>query len=65
MITVTYRCGHIHTLTGDETVPYCHCGERAIAVVKAPAPRFRGHVSGPHAETLDLPAVPVSLEKKA
>ena len=41
MITLTFACGH--TLRVKEDVkdpPECHCGERRVQRVKAPAPRF-------------------------
>ena len=61
-ITVKFGCGHEATLTGDEQHPRCACGNDVIDVVKAPAPRFRGHALGPCAQFEDLPAKAVTLK---
>jgi len=65
VITVTFKCGHITTLTGDESVPVCQCGERQLATVKARAPRFRGLANGPCAVYEELVPARVSLEVKS
>lgn len=64
MITVTFSCGH--RLQQDRVeIPICPaCGERRVARVKAPPPRFRGVVVGPCAEYVDLPAKPVKVTKE-
>ena len=63
MITIIFKCGHIHTFTGDESVPICHCGERIMMNVNARAPRFRGLANGPCAQYEELPPEPVTLTK--
>lgn len=64
MITVTFECGHSRTTSGSETTPTCACGESKITRVDAPAPTFRGHARGPHAEYVDLPAKAVTFGKE-
>lgn len=61
MITVTFVCGHKKQANGSEDQLVCSCGEQKIANVDAPAPQFRGHVRGPHAEFTELPAKAVSF----
>jgi len=58
MITVSFACGH--RIAYDDKVessPICQCGETRVRRVDAPAPRFAGFCSGPHAEmrALDPP----------
>jgi hypothetical protein len=60
-MTVTFQCGHTREATGAETELRCDCGEARITQVVAPAPRFTGHVTGPHAEFQNLPAEAVQL----
>lgn len=61
---VIFTCGH--TVRPDakaESAPVCPtCGNRTIERVEVRPPRFTGAASGPHVETRDLPAVPVSLK---
>lgn len=65
-MTLRFRCGHSARIDPDKTpTPVCACGERRIArVLDAPAPRFTGVATGPHAVTRDLPAMAVSLTTK-
>lgn len=63
MITVTFKCGHTKQVNGSEEKLACSCGEAGIERVDAPAPSFRGHVRGPHAEYADLPAKAVTFEE--
>lgn len=48
-MTATWACGHRGVVSSDVSeAPVCpHCGERRVSDVKAPAPRFRGPVTGP------------------
>jgi DNA-directed RNA polymerase subunit RPC12/RpoP len=47
-MTVTFKCGHAVELDDPKDPPVCKaCGERQIANVKAPAPRFTGACVGP------------------
>ena len=47
-MTVTFKCGHVVEMEDAKDAPTCQtCGERQIANVKAPPPRFRGVGSGP------------------
>lgn len=63
--TVRFGCGHQQKLTGAEQSPACGtCGNRTVVHVKAPAPSFRGHCRGPHAQYEALPAVHVALGAK-
>lgn len=64
MITITFECGHQKTADGGETKVACACGETRIAQVNAPVPRFRGHVTGPHAEYVALEPKAVVFEEK-
>lgn len=63
MITVTFTCWHERqvpvTMTG--ALSCVQCGETRVARVKAPPPRFTGHVRGPSAITKDLGPVTVNL----
>jgi len=61
MIPVRYACGHLSAINPDEPAPPCACGERRIARVIAPPPRFRGVASGPHVTSVPLEAIPVNL----
>lgn len=62
MITVTFKCGHTRIASGNETELSCAlCGETDVERVNAPAPRFTGHVRGPHAAFKDLPAKAVTF----
>lgn len=61
MITVKFACGHMLRATGDEQGVTCGCGERRIVSLKAPAPRFVGHCTGPHASFENLPATAVTF----
>lgn len=49
MIRVTFKCGHGTDIADDlKDAPACPtCGERQIANVKAPPPKFRGVGAGP------------------
>ncbi len=49
MITVRFACGHEMTVGEAQTeAPICAvCHERRVQRVTAPAPRFRGTVTGP------------------
>jgi hypothetical protein len=60
-MTITFACGHtqIREVSVD-TPPLCGCGERRVARVVAPAPRFRGACLGPHAVQEALAGVAVS-----
>jgi hypothetical protein len=58
---VTFACGHaVELKEAGDTPPVCSCGERQIANVVAPAPRFRGACQGPLARTEDLPAMAIA-----
>jgi hypothetical protein len=47
-MTITFACGHRVTLDASaDNPPQCSCGERRVARVQAPAPRFRGACRGP------------------
>jgi hypothetical protein len=64
MITITFLCGHTREMTGNEAGELCcGCGERQVTKIDAPAPRFTGHVQGPHAEFKNLDPQPVTFEK--
>ena len=64
MIRITFACGH-RLMQDAIEVPLCPvCGERRVASVKAPPPRFRGMVLGPCAEYVELPAKPVKVTKE-
>lgn len=62
MIRVRFRCGHAHEVSG-KTAPRCIvCGETRVArTLNAPAPRIKGHGSGPLVQSVALEAMPVSL----
>lgn len=47
MITIRFACGHQVASAGTEPPRCSECGETRIAHVDAPAPVFRGAVSGP------------------
>lgn len=65
MVKVTFQCGHVVDLDPDRTAEiHCLCGERSIIRVEAPPPRFRGHVSGPSAETVPLEPIALDLGSK-
>ena len=56
-MTVTFRCGHSVDLPRDvASAPMCGCGERIVSSVSGAIPRFRGACTGPHAETVTMPA---------
>lgn len=60
MIAVTFRCGHAQAVPLSQTGSICCavCGTGQVSRVKAPAPTFTGHVTGPRARTKDLgPAI--------
>ena len=41
MITLTFTCGHTQRVNENvKEPPVCHCGERRVQRVNAPAPRF-------------------------
>ena len=61
-ITIRFTCGHVVAVSDDaKSPPVCGCGERAVASVKARAPRFVGACVGPYAETKVLPPETVDL----
>ncbi len=59
--TVRFACGHTVPASGNEVRLVCACGNSQVVDVKAPAPKFRGHCRGPHAQFEALPAVAVAL----
>lgn len=67
MIRVTFACGHPAVKVPAEASdpPVCPlCQERQVRSVQAPAPRFRGFVQGPTAQTMTLDAIPVAVAPK-
>lgn len=61
-IAITFACGHHQDLASvGDTAPICACGERRVQAVNAPAPRFRGCVLGPSAQTEPLAAQAISV----
>ena len=63
-LQLKFACGHASQVDVDKTpTPICGaCGCKRVAhVINAPAPRFRGVVRGPHAETVRLEAMAVNL----
>ena len=65
VILVRFRCGHVMPIDPDKVEsPRCHCGETRVARVSAPAPRFTGAVSGPHAIPGPWGDTPVSLASR-
>lgn len=65
MIKVTFACGHVNDLSGNEQEPTCHCGETQIASVKARAPKFKGYALGPCATFTRLKPRKVELKGQA
>jgi hypothetical protein len=63
MIRIRFACGHLQERDArDEAPPVCHvCGNRQARRVTAPAPRFRGHCTGPSATPESLPPLRVPL----
>jgi hypothetical protein len=59
-VSVTFACGHSATVLTDGAAPQCLCGETRVSRVKAPAPRFRGVATGPHATVQALDAMPIN-----
>ena len=48
---MTFACGHQMQAESMDATPICPtCQERRVQRVKAPAPRFRGFVTGPCAQ---------------
>lgn len=62
-IDVRFQCGCVATVDVDQvTSPRCLThNQRAAGVVKAPAPRFLGHATGPHAKTRHLMPMAVKV----
>lgn len=61
-ITFACDCGPQAVDIDKMPSPTClSCGNARIVRHTAPAPRFRGCVTGPYAQTVDLPAVAVRL----
>jgi hypothetical protein len=51
---VRFVCGHVIEIVDDDTAPECpQCHETRVERVQAPAPRFRGAVSGPSATKIE------------
>ncbi len=66
MIEVSFACGHrLDMETAGGAPPICpQCSERRVAHVKAPAPRFRGIVTGPCAQFEMVAAYAAPLKVK-
>jgi len=63
-ILVLFKCGHIRCTDGSEHELVCSCGSKEIERIDAPAPVFRGHATGPCAQTdVTLPPQAVSFGK--
>lgn len=65
-VTLLFRCGCPPTRIDPDkvTAPRCRCGETRVArTVQAEAPRFRGCVCGPHAQTVALAPIAVAVAK--
>ena len=61
-ITVTFRCGHHQIVGPDADIVICpQCGERRVARVVAPPPRFRGVATGPSAVEAEVGSGAVHL----
>lgn len=63
-VKVRMACGHVVAWEDGTPTPVCACGERRVSGTSARAPRFRGCCEGPHAERVDLEAVPVSVRQE-
>lgn len=65
MVTVRFRCGHVHRVDPDKAVVCQTCGEHGVALtLHAEPPRFSGTCSGPHAAYQKLDPMAVSLAAK-
>lgn len=65
MIRVLFRCGHRHDINPDRAVSCPTCGDTRVArTLHAEPPRFTGVATGPHATTVALPPMAVSLGGK-
>jgi hypothetical protein len=62
VIAVTFGCGHVVQLSGNEQHPRCACGNDRLASVKARAPKFHGFALGPCAKFEELPAKAVTFK---
>ena len=62
-IRIEFVCGHSVIAPDDVSqAPACQiCGDRRVRDVIAPAPRFRGAVSGPQATPGDVTGPPPNL----
>ena len=59
---VRFACRHEQDVEGTDSVPVCAtCGERRVAHVQAPAPKFIGVCQGPSATFVPLPGIGVNL----
>lgn len=61
MISIRFACGHTLDADPDKAAPICHCGEKRIALVKAPPPRIVGTATGPLVETKPMEPGTVNL----
>jgi len=60
-VRVRFACGHGQAWAEGDAPVCATCGERRVARVQAPPPRFRGVVQGPSATAEDLTAVAVPV----
>lgn len=64
-VSVKFACGHTLDADPDKAAPICHCGEKRIALVKAPNPRIVGTATGPLVETKPMEPGSVNLATDA
>lgn len=63
-IKTRMACGHVVDWEDGQAPPMCACGERRVSGVTVRAPKFTGLCDGPHAERIDLEALPLSFGAK-